>query len=239
MDWFSYLVSGLLVYVSVAVLVAGTGYRIYEWSRTPKSPVKLGMFPKPTTAGGRLVKLMKDSFIAPQSAAIEPTMWAFAFAFHFALLAAFFGHLRLIHEFTPMVAAIGDAGMNQFAALAGGAAGIVMLVAVLFWLGRRTYGPFKILSVPEDYLLLALILLIVLMGDHMRFFGSLHAATYRAWFTSLLAFKPSFPPELAASTMRWSLDAHMLFVDLLFLYFPFSKLVHTVGTFATNFVRSE
>jgi len=238
MDLFSYLTSGLGVYVALVVFTLGMAWRAYQWSTTPRSPVRLGMFPKPKTGIGRLGKLMKDTFIAPQSARIEPRMWAMAMLFHVAALAAFVGHLRLVHEFTPLVNALGIEGMNAFAGIAGGLAGIVMLVAVLYWLGRRTYGPYKNLSVPEDYFLLILLLLVVVMGDHLRFVGGLHAPTYIAWFQSLLHFSPAFPAELAASGERWALDFHMLFVDLLLIYFPFSKLTHAIGAFATNLVRS-
>jgi nitrate reductase gamma subunit len=95
--------------------------------------------------------------------------------------------------------------------------------------------------VPEDYLLLALLLGVVVMGDHMRFvYGSIvHAATYREWFVSLLVFKPAFPAELTSSNVGISLGTHMLFVDLFLIYFPFSKLVHSVGSLVTNYVRSE
>ncbi len=239
MDTFSLLVSGWGVLFAIAVFVGGMAWRIYTWTRTPKSPVRLGLFPKPATGLGRFGKLLKDTFVAPQSAEIEPALWVFAMLFHVAALAAFFGHLRLVHEFTPLVDRFGIEWMNAFAGLAGGIAGIAMLVGVLFWLSRRTFGMYKNLSVPEDYLLLVLLLLIVVMGDHMRFFGNLHGPTYIAWFQSLLAFRPAFPPELASSSMRWSLDAHMLFVDAFLIYFPFSKLTHTVGSFALNLVRSS
>ena len=135
-------------------------------------------------------------------------------------------------------ALLGENGKNTFAAWSGGTAGIVMLAAILYWLGRRTFGPYKNLSVPEDYLLLALLLGIVLMGDHLRFVGGLHAPTYEAWFASLMAFRPSFPPELANSLTRFALDWHMLFVDAFLIYFPFSKLTHAIGAFATNLVRT-
>jgi nitrate reductase gamma subunit len=237
-DTFSLLVSGWGVLLALGVFIAGMAWRIYSWTQTTKSPVRLALYPKPATPTGRFFTLLRDAFVAPQSAEIEPRMWAFAMLFHLAALAAFFGHLRLVHEFTPLVAALGVEGMNSFAGIAGGIAGIAMLVALLYWLSRRTYGPYKNLSVPEDYLLLVLVLMIVVMGDHLRFFGDLHAPTYIAWFQSVLAFRPSFPPELAASSMRWSLDAHMLFVDALLVYFPFSKLTHVVGTFATNLVRT-
>jgi nitrate reductase gamma subunit len=200
--------------------------------------VRLALYPKPATGAGRFGKLLVDTFAAPQSFRIAPMIMVAAMAFHIAALAAFVGHLRLVHEFTPLVAILGVEGMNTFAAWSGGAAGIVMLAAVLYWLGRRTFGAYKNLSVPEDYLLLALLLGIVLMGDHLRFVGGLHAATYQAWFASLMALRPAFPAELAASQTRFALDWHMLFVDALLIYFPFSKLTHAIGAFATNLVRT-
>lgn len=239
MDAFSLFVSGWGVLFALLVFVAGMAWRISVWMRTPRSPVRLPMFPRPKTRLGRFGALLRDSFVAPQSAAIEPRMWVFAMLFHLAALAAFVGHLRLVHEFTPLVTAFGMEWMNAFAGLAGGIAGIAMLVAVAYWLARRTFGPFKDLSVPEDYLLLVLLLLVVVMGDHMRFVGELHAPTYIAWFQSVLALRPTFPAELATSSTRWALDFHMLFVDALLIYFPFSKLTHAVGTFATNLVRTE
>jgi nitrate reductase gamma subunit len=239
MDLFSYLTSGLGVYVALVVFTVGMAWRAYQWSTTPRSPVRLGLFPKPKTGAGRFGKLLTDTFVAPQSLEIEPTMWFFAMAFHLAALAAFVGHLRLVHEFTPLVGLIGIEGMNEFAAIAGGATGIVMLVAALYWLLRRTFGPYKNLSVPEDYVLLVLVLLVVGMGDHLRFVGGLHAPTYIAWFQSLMAFRPAFTAELASSSTKWALDFHMLFADLLLIYFPFSKLTHAIGAFATNLVRSS
>ncbi len=239
MDLFSYLASGLGVYVALAVFTLGMAWRIWEWSRTPKSAVRLGLFPKPKTGVGRFGKLLKDTFLAPQSVAIATGVMIAAFAFHFAALAAFVGHLRLVHEFDPLVAILGEEGMNQFAAWTGGTAGIVMLIAVLYWIARRTYGSYRKLSTPEDYLLLALLLGIVIMGDHLRFVGHLHASTYQAWFASLMAFRPAFPPELADSSTRLALNWHMVFVNAFLIYFPFSKMTHAVGAFATNLVRSS
>ena len=80
---------------------------------------------------------------------------------------------------------------------------------------------------------------IIIMGDHLRFVGDLHAPVYIAWFQSLLRFQPSFPPELANSGEKWALNWHMLFVSAFLIYFPFSKLTHAIGAFATNLVRSS
>ena len=241
METYLWITSVWGVYLALAVFIVGMGWRIYQWATTPKSRVKLGMFPKPATKTGRFFKMLKDTFIAPQSAKIEPAMWIFAFAFHVAALGAFVGHGRLIAEFPILPELLGEQGMNSFAAMSGSIAGILMLVGVLFWIGRRTFGPYKSLSVPEDYLLLFLLFGVIVMGDHMRFvYGSIiHADTYRAWFQSLLTFQPAFPEKLLSGNVGWSLGTHMLFTDLFLIYFPFSKLVHAIGSFATNLVRSE
>jgi len=227
------------VYLGIGVFVIGMGWRVYEWMSTPRSPVALGMFPKPKTGVGRFFKALKDTFIAPQTAKISPWMWVFAFLFHIAALAAFVGHLRLVQEFTPLANLLGEDGMSAFAAWSGGIAGSVMMVAVMFWILRRTFGPYKQLSVPEDYLLLFLLFGVIIMGNHLRFFGHVHAETYMEWFQSLLVFKPVLPAELLATTTGWSLGAHMLFTVLFLIYFPFSKLTHTIGSLAANMTRSE
>lgn len=226
------------VYLAGVVFVAGMAWRVWQWTTTPKSAVRLGMFPKPQTRAGRIGKMLKDTLVAPQSARIEPKMWLFAMMFHLAALAAFVGHLRIVQEYPVLPALLGEEGMNTFAGWAGGIAGVLMMVAVLYWIARRTFGPFKNLSVPEDYLLLALLLGIIIMGNHMRFFGEgVHAGDYREWFQSLLAFRPAIPAQL--TSVGWSLGTHMLFVDAFLIYFPFSKLVHTIGSFSANLVRSE
>lgn len=238
MDTYLQITSVWGVYLAGVVFVAGMAWRVFEWKTTPKSPVRLGMFPKPATRAGRIGKMLKDTLIAPQSAEIEPRMWVFAMMFHLAALAAFVGHLRIVQEYPILPDLLGHDGMNAFAGWAGGIAGVLMMVAVMYWIARRTFGPYKNLSVPEDYLLLALLFGIVIMGNHMRFFGEgVHAADYRQWFQSLLVFKPVIPESL--SSVGWSLGTHMLFVDALLIYFPFSKLVHTIGSFGANLVRSE
>ena len=227
------------VYLGIAVFVIGMGWRIYQWATTPRSPVPLGMFPKPKTGVGRIAKAATDTFVAPQSRKVAPWMWLFAILFHVAALAAFVGHLRLVQEFTPLRNLLGAEGMNAFAAWAGGIAGTIMMLGVIFWILRRTFGPYKRLSVPEDYLLLFLLLGVIIMGNHMRFFGQLHAETYMEWFQSLIAFKPVLPEAILSTTTGWSLGTHMLFTTLFLIYFPFSKLTHTIGSFAANMTRSE
>lgn len=239
MDWFSYLVAGILVYVAVAVFLLGTAYRIYQWFRVARSSVKLGMFPRPKNKWARGIKLVKDSFLYPQVLDVDATMWFFVLLLHIGGIGAFVGHLRLFNEFTPIANALGEEGMAQFALWTGGTVGIILLVSVTYLILRRFKSPYKDLSTPEDYLLLVLVLVILLFGNHLRFFGDVHVAEYREYIHSLLAFRPAFPEAIAESSTKWVLVSHVLTANLLFIYFPFSKLIHSIGTFAGNLIRSE
>lgn len=239
MDWFSYLVAGILVYVAVAIFLLGTVYRIYQWFRVTRSSVKLGMFPRPKNKWARGIKLVKDSFLYPQVLDVDATMWFFVLLLHIGGIGAFVGHLRLFNEFTPLANALGEEGMAQFALWTGGTVGIILLVSVTYLILRRFKSPYKDLSTPEDYLLLVLVLVILLFGNHLRFFGDVHVAEYREYIHSLLAFRPAFPEAIAESSTKWVLVSHVLTANLLFIYFPFSKLIHSIGTFAGNLIRSE
>jgi nitrate reductase gamma subunit len=237
MDWFSYLVAGIMVYIAVAVFIMGMAFQIYQWLRAPRTRVKTGYFPKPRTSGGRWSKVIEDSFVFPEVIRFDRWMWVFTILFHFGLLGAFVGHLRLLQEFTPLVNLLGPKAMDRFALWSGGLMGIVLIAGLFYYLLRRLTFPYRELSVPEDYILLILLILTVVMGNLMRFFGNVHVGDYQAYLQSLMVLKPAFSPALAASSTKWTLVFHALFANLLFICFPFSKLVHVIATFPANLAR--
>lgn len=226
-----------MVYLAVVVFAIGMAYQIYQWLRAPKTRVKTGYFPKPESASARWIKVAEDSFLFPQVIQFDRWMWFFTILFHFGLLGAFVGHLRLLQEFTPLVKVLGPKGMEHFSLWSGGFMGIVLVAGLIYYLVRRLRFPYKELSVPEDYLLLILLILTVVMGDLIRFFGNIEVADYRAYLQSLIAFRPSFPPAMAISLTKWLFLFHVLFANLLFIYFPFSKLVHVIATFPANLAK--
>ena len=197
------------------------------------------MFPQPGNAAVRALKMGKDSLIFPQVLDTDRWMWFFVIAMHLAGIGLFFGHLRLLFEFTPLYNALGAGGMEKLANWVGGSIGIFLFIAFVYFLLRRFKSPYRELSVPEDYLLLLLILLILLLGDHLRLTQAFELSSYRDYISSLLHFKPAFPTVIALSPDKWVLDAHVLTANLLLIYFPFSKLVHSIGGFAGNLLRSE
>jgi len=149
------------------------------------------------------------------------------------------GHFRLVHEFTPVASVLGASGMDTLSSVAGGTMGVILLMVILYYLFRRFFYPYKELSVFEDYLLIFLLIMIIALGDHLRFFGKFHVEDYRVYVQSLLVLKPAFPAAIASSPARFVLSVHVLFVNLFIIYFPFSKLTHVIGTFAVNVVRSD
>jgi nitrate reductase gamma subunit len=166
-------------------------------------------------------------------------MYTFAILFHFSLAAVLFAHFRMVHEFTPIANALGKEGMEKLGAIAGGTLGIILLVTILFYIFRRFFSPYKDLSVFEDYFIVFLLIVIIGLGDHLRFFAKISASEYRAYFQSVLTFRPYFPEAIAEKGARWVLTMHVFFVNLFVMYFPFSKLTHAIGTFAVNSVRSD
>lgn len=239
MDGFSFFAAGILVYVGISVLVLGLIYQIYKWFRVPRSSVPLGIFPRPQSSARRGLKLLKDSFLFPQVLSTDKLMWLFVILFHLTLLGIFFGHLRLIGEITPLVNVIGEENMSELAFWAGGTMGIAMFVSLFYFLVRRFKSPYKELSTPADYLLILLFLVVVFLGIHMRFFGNIELQDFQAYAHSMLAFRPSFPEAIAQSEEKWVLVGHMMTFSILCIYFPFSKLVHFIGGFATNLLRSD
>jgi nitrate reductase gamma subunit len=239
MDSLSFIIAGVMVYVAVAVFLSGSIYRIVKYFRTPKSPVRQGMFPRPGGPVGRALKLGKDSFIFPQVLDTDRWMWLFVIGMHLAGIGLFVGHLRLLFEFTPLYNAVGPVAMENMAAWVGGAIGIALFIAFTYFLLRRFKSPYRELSVPEDYLLLLLILMLVLLGDHLRFTKPFELSSYRDYMESLMRFRPHFDNLISASASKWVLVGHILTANLLLIYFPFSKLVHAIGGFAGNLWRSE
>jgi nitrate reductase gamma subunit len=238
MDWFSYIVAGILVYVAVVVFIGGSIFQVIRWRRSCKSTIKQGIFPKPRGAQ-RFLKLGWDSLVFPWVIDTDAWMWFFVIGMHLAGLGLLFGHLRLFGDPGFLLNAVSENTLNNLGGTVGAAIGIFLFIAFIYFLIRRMKYPYKELSVPSDYLLLLLVLLLVLLGDHLRLTHAFEIETYRTYMASLVAFKPAYPPAIEFSADRWVLTFHVFTANLLLLYFPFSKLVHSLGGWATNLMRSE
>ncbi len=239
MDRLFCLTAGAMLYVSAPFLTGAIGFRILRWRRAPRSAIHLGIFGSQKLPKGRWSRLGKDLFLFPQVLDLDRSRWGFVIAFHLAGLLLMVGHLRLISEFTPLELALGPQGMERFALFIGVAVGTVLLISLLYFLLSRLTLAGRRSSEPDDFFLLILLLLVVSSGDSMRFFGSVPIGAYREYLNALLSFGPYVPAGLDAPAQRWSLGIHVMSVNMLLFYLPFSKLMHFIGSLPTALIRNE
>jgi nitrate reductase gamma subunit len=154
--------------------------------------------------------------------------------FHATLLLVIIGHLELIREFKTIQV------IQHEIFLGRGFLGLIMCIALLFFLFRRFVSPYRELSVPEDYYLLILLFLTVLFGSEMDwarrwyYYTELGVEDYRMYLSSLFRLKPIMPALTGHSFM---LVLHVFFANLFLMFFPFSKIMHSFFSLPMNKLR--
>jgi [DsrC]-trisulfide reductase subunit M len=225
---FSMFVGGVLPYVTIVIFLAGMIYRFKVWFNTPQ-PGKMTLF---TNQGESTAKsVLAEALFFPSLFRGDKTLWFFSWVFHVTLALVFVGHLRVFSGFIDVIlGAMGmsDSAINIMSATTGGGAGVVLLVTGLFLLIRR----FAIKRVREisgipDFFALLLVLAVIITGDLMRVGEHFDLALTRTWAASLLTFSPNVPSN---STFL----VHAMLAQFLFIYIPFSKILHFGGIFFTQ-----
>jgi len=214
-----------LLYLSAVVFLAGMGWRFLTWLRAPV-PLKIVLTPGPTTTGGVVRRLAGEVLVFRSLLGADGWLWGCAWLFHISLVLLAFGHVGglVIPELARNALGLTEEQFHDLAQVTGGACGILAIVPLLGLLLRRfAAARVRYISTLGDYLALALLLLIILTGNQMRFMGSFDLAQARQWVSGVLTFHPVAPPADPAFA------AHVLLVSALLAYIPFSKLVHLGG----------
>jgi nitrate reductase gamma subunit len=223
----AFLVAGVLPYVAVVVFLVGVVYRLLTWQRVPQ-PALMTLYPN---QGHGLLPLAKEALFFPSLFRGDRTLWLLAWSFHVALAMAFVGHFRAITGLVDRgLAGLGfdSIAIDGLSAIAGGAAGIILLSTVLLLVARRLLlARVREISTVPDFLALLLLVAVITSGDLMRF-GATHVelAQTRTWAASLFTFSPVVP-ALPGFVL------HLFFAELLILHIAFSKLMHFGGFFFT------
>jgi len=226
MEGFGYFVGLILPPVTVLVFLGGLAYRILEWRKLAMP--KLTLYPAPEPGVDAFWSVLKATFFSPSLFKADRFLWTGAWVFHAALVLILIGHVRVGMDFPAIWAALGI-NADTMSATVGTTAGIVILLATLL----LTYRRFSIPRVQEitqagDYLALFLLLTVIVSGNAMRFQGHFDLNLTRGYFAGLIRFQAPLPP-----LNGWFL-AHFLLGQVLFLYLPFSKLLHLGGIFFTH-----
>jgi nitrate reductase gamma subunit len=223
-----------MVYIAFGVFFGGTAIRIIKIFREPKNPSTLQIFPEKRP---QWLYALSDAFLFPTVRRHKPVLWIFLMSFHIALLLLIIGHLELFAEFRVFQIIPHEVFLGK------GFIGLILSIALLYFIFRRFKSPTKDLSVPEDYFLLMLLFLIVIFGSQMDWarrwydYSELTVEDYRIYLSSLLHLKPELPENVTYTGHSFMLLLHVFFVNLFLMFFPFSQLMHSILSLPMNKLR--
>ncbi|GAB1393832.1 sulfate reduction electron transfer complex DsrMKJOP subunit DsrM [Rhodocyclaceae bacterium] len=207
----------VLFYLAFAVLIAGVGYKIYDFARTP-APLSIPTTPAPTTKSGVAFRMAREVVLFESLFKGNLWIWLFGWLFHMGLFLVLVRHLRYFISDIPAWLLF----IQPFGKYAG-----FMMVAGLggLWARRFLVERIRYISTPSDHLWLAVLLGIGITGLAMTFLMHTDIVAVKAFFLGLQSF------EINPLPAHPGLFIHLLLVALLMILFPFSKLLHAPGVF--------
>lgn len=234
MDTVIYFILVPMVYLAVGVFVFGTFFRMVSIWRCPPNPSPLHIYPQKKPAW---LWALWDSLSFSSVRRHKPLLWLFLMVFHIALILLFLGHLELI----------ADIGFLQIIPhtifLGKGFVGLALIVCAIYFLGRRFKSPVRQLSVPEDYLLLLLLLLTFVFGSQLDWarnwygYDQLEVWEYQEYLKSLVTFSPQLSDGVQYSGHSFLVVVHIFFANVFLMIFPFTHLMHAFLSLPINKLR--
>ena len=215
------IVFSLFFYVAINIFFIGLLLKFWKYVSTP-APLKISQTPAPKTATGVGLRMLQEVVLFKSLFKGNKKIWLGGYFFHLGMLFVFMKHLRFFLPTTPgIIDNLVDIDLYT---------GFVMLAALVFlFILRLVIDRHFYISVMNDYLLLALLMGIALTGLLSRFWegGDIRPTVpvIKGFVGGLFAFNPGPVPDNKLFLIHFSL------VMLLMIYFPFSKLVHSIGIF--------
>ncbi len=221
-------------YIAVFVFVVGILYRLIKWRSSKPINAHLSLFPRSQGFLQRFLDTLFDMFTMRGLVRVNKPLWLGGFIMHFGLFFVLVGHLRSFTDFYFLwnLLGWGKEEVHQFSAIAGTVAGILFTIPLFYLLGRRLSGAVKALSVPEDYFALFLLIAIALTGFHMRLLRTVEVEELHRFFAGLATFRWQPAPESTGPAFIY----HFTLVQILLVYFPFSKFIHIIGSVFSKMV---
>jgi nitrate reductase gamma subunit len=209
-------------------------YRIHGWFQAPVQH-KLTLFPAPRDGAAQIIAIAGEFVSFSSLWKGDRKLWAAAWLLHVGLLAVIGGHLvgipYLGKQFTLF--GVSEAQSVSMSVALGTISGIVLMGALIYLLFRRFYdADIRRLSDASDFFDLLLLLTVVITGNHMRF-AHIDLPAIQAYLGSVIHFTPVTIP------MDPLFISHFIFVQVLLIYFPFSKMVHVAGALVNRAIISE
>jgi nitrate reductase gamma subunit len=212
------------------MLIDGLAYRVYKWACRPKAAATFTIYPASKGFTRALPKIIGQMLLFPKLLREEKALWIGILLFHLSLGIIIFSHYKVFFRYMWFWDNLGVSA-NSFSLLSDlfdGVTGVIMVGSLIFLFARRFPKFIRKLSVPEDYFVILLILGIALSGIYIRFISTMNLFELRRYFASLVTFTPSNIPTDPMFLIHYSL------VLILMIYFPFGKLIHTIGAGLTQ-----
>lgn len=157
-------------------------------------------------------------------------LWLFAIIFHYSFLVIIIRHLRFFTNPTPSfihfiekIDSFFEVGVPIMYM-----SGVTLGIAILLLLLRRIkINKLRYISLVSDYFPLLLILSIVVTGILMRYFYRIDVVSIKELTMGLVAFNTNIP----LNNIGVLFYIHLFLVCVLFIYLPFSKIMHFIGVF--------
>ncbi len=234
METVYYIIMVPMVYLAFALFIFGTAFRLIKIFREPRHPATLQIYPEKNP---KWLWALLDTFLLPTVRRHKPVLWVFLMLFHISFLLIIIGHLELIDDFRIIQVIPHEIFLGR------GFLGLILSVALLFFLFRRFVSPYRELSVPEDYYLLILLFLTVLFGSQLDWartwygYDSLSVEEYRAYLSSLVHLRPELSTDITYTGHSFMLVLHVFFANLFLMFFPFSQIMHSFIALPVNKLR--
>lgn len=211
------LLLSLLLYFALLVFLVGLVRQLIVYARTPQ-PLKVPTMPAPRTRIGVLGRLTREIVFFESLFKASLWTWLFSWLFHAGMVFTLLVHLRYLTDPTwGWVAAL--IPFNKVAS-------VCMVIGLTGLLVRRCcVDRVRFISTPSDYLMLVFLLGIPLSGIAMRVWTDTDYGAVTEFARALVRLTPQ---ALAGHSV---LLLHVVFVSVLLLVFPFSKLLHAPGVF--------
>lgn len=219
-----HILFGILFYIAGLILIVGLFVKIKQYATTP-APLKIPTTPAPVTKIGVVWRLITEVVFFNSLWKSNKWIWIFGWMFHFALLLAFFRHLRYVIPSDWAIYILVD---NWAVLTLGKYAGWIMLAGLAGLFGRRLLvDRVRYISSPSDFAMLLLIMGIAFTGVLVSFvFRDAYAVLQlKAFVIGLFTFNLQPIPDNALIVI------HLSLVLFLMVIFPISKLLHAPGVF--------
>lgn len=218
-----YLVYVILPYVTLIVLVIGLIWRISLWWSKPRARAVL--YPAARNRFITAGRVSGDIILFGKTFSVSKSLWVMTGLFHLGLLLVVLGHIRTITElgFLWNLFNLDAEGIDRVGFAMGMMAGGLILAGVVLLLARRLTPKMRVLNIFQDYFVLGMLLIIILLGFAMRLWMPIHVDEIQHYARGVLTFQPAV--EVSNALFLW----HFFVAQMLIMYLPFSKLIHVVS----------